>query len=131
MSARPDEQTPPPLPRVWLPDAAAPADATEWQVMIERIAAASEPGLLRLRDREADVSWPAVLGAWWKPAAVLATAATALLILLDPPVSGGSASGSLPLSVLAAEGDPVSLWRALGIEADPVLALIAIQEQAP
>jgi hypothetical protein len=31
--------------------------------------------------------------------------------------------------MVAAEGDPVTLWGAFGIEADPVLALIAVRMQ--
>ena len=121
-----------PLPREWLPDAAAPADAPEWDATLQRILAAAEPALRRLEsgDSQRDVTWVTVLGSWWKPAAAI-VAAAALLLLLDRPNTaiGESQRGSLPLNVMAAEGEPVALWESVGIDAHPVLALIALQQQ--
>ncbi|MGH7477662.1 MAG: hypothetical protein ACRELD_15455 [Longimicrobiales bacterium] len=94
--------------------------------------AAADPELRRLRNRPAalDASWPSVMGLWWKPVAALAAAATALLLLVGRPASlPAPAQDSLALSLIAAEGDPVTLWGAFGIQADPVLALIAFQGQ--
>lgn len=60
----------------------------------------------------------------------LAVAATALLFLTERPASFPQPpERSLPLSLIAAEGDPVSFWEAFGVQADTVLALIAIQAQ--
>ncbi|MGH7576751.1 MAG: hypothetical protein ACREM1_16710, partial [Longimicrobiales bacterium] len=123
-----------PLPREWLPAAAPPEDASEWEAGARRILAAAEPSLWRLSERRpaVDATWSMQMGSWWKPAAVMAAAAgaaVAVLVLIDPFGSALAADrGSVSLSVVAAEGDPVALWEALGIEADPVLARIAIQE---
>jgi hypothetical protein len=128
---RPDDNTPPLLPREWLPDPLPPAGAAEWDVRRERILAAAEPALLRLGESERDAAWPTVLGHWWKPAAALAAAAAALLFLLGRPETlRDSDRDRFPLSVVAAEGEPFALWDGVGIDADPVLALVASQPQA-
>jgi len=122
-----------PLPRDWLPEATAPEAAPEWEVRAERIVAAAEPTLRRLGERgsEIEVTWSAMLGSWWKPAAAMATAAAALLVMFDlPGILRDTGHGELPLSVVAADGEAFALWQGLGIDADPVLALIALQEQA-
>lgn len=131
MTDRP-EDTPRPLPRAWLPAATAPESAPEWQERAARIVAAAEPSLHRLGDLRpaVDASVAGLLGSWWRPAAALAAAAAALLLLLDPRNPPASSPGWSSLSVVAAAGEPVALWDALGIEADPVLALIALQKQA-
>jgi hypothetical protein len=123
-----------PLPREWLPEAVAPEDAAEWQVRLERIVAAAEPTLRGFGPPTSvtEMPWSTALGGWWKPAAALAGAAAALLFMLDMPESHGRGSqNTLPLSVAAAEGEPFALWDGFGIDADPALALIALQEQAP
>jgi hypothetical protein len=120
-----------PLPRDWLPDASAPDGAPEWDVTLQRILAAAEPSLRQLQDAStaSDVTWSAVLGSWWKPAAAIAAAAALLLLLDGRDTEDRAAQGVLPLSVMAAQGDPFALWQSLGIEADPVLALIALQQE--
>ena len=121
-----------PLPREWLPAATAPANAPEWLERAARIVAAAEPALHRLGDRApaVEVSVSDLLGSWWKPVAAFVAAAAVLLLVLDPASPRASSPGWSPLSVVAAAGEPFALWEGLGIEADPVLALIALQEQA-
>lgn len=122
-----------PLPRDWLPAAAPPEVASEWEARAKRIVAAAEPSLWRLRERRPAVAatWSMRLGSWWKGAAVMAVgaaAAAAVLVSIGPFGSAPPTDpGSVPLSVIAAQGDPVALWEAVGIKADPVLARIAIQ----
>jgi len=117
-----------PLPRDWLP-AATPLEGThQWNALFARVVAATPP-VWRPR-----TTWPSVLGSWWRPAAGLAAAAAALLFLMTPQVPlappSGSADGALTLSLVAAGGEPAALLEGLGIPADPVLALIAVQGQA-
>lgn len=132
MVDRAGDGAPRPPPRDWLPHPTAPESAPEWQNRLERIVAAAEPALRRLGERGSDVelTWPAMLGRWWKPAVAMAAAAVALLLVLHPRNATREAGDGLPLSVVAAEGEPVALWEGLGIEADPVLALIALQQEA-
>lgn len=132
MVERSNDDTPRPLPSDWLPEAAPTESDPRWEFRAQRIVAAAEPSLRRLGDRPSVVdAWSTRLGAWWKPAAALATAAAALFVVLDPPGTREEFDhGSLPLSVVAAEGEPFVLWEAAGIDADPVLALIAMQEPA-
>lgn len=120
-----------PLPRDWLPDSHPPEDAPVWHARVERIMAVAGPELRRLGSRRSatEITWWSRMGLWWKPAAALAAASTALLLLVGrPAVFPEPPPGSIPLGLVASEGDPVTLWRALGIPADPVLALIAVQE---
>jgi hypothetical protein len=122
-----------PLPHDWLPAPVAPADAAEWQVRLERILTAAGPALRGLREAAPETSWPDMLGSWWKPAAAMAAmaAAAAVLLFLFVPAQPQQPPGEgVPLSVIAAEGEPFALWDGLGIDADPVLALIALSEQA-
>ncbi|HUF51003.1 MAG TPA: hypothetical protein VMN60_09235 [Longimicrobiales bacterium] len=121
------ENTIPPLPRDLLPDATAPANAPGWQDRLERIVALNEPQLQRLRAQN-EMHWSTQLGHWWKAAAAIVLAATALLLALERPAARGQTE--LPLSVMAADGEPFAIWTGVGLEADPVLALIALQERA-
>lgn len=132
MVERSNDDTPRALPRDWLPEATPSEDDPQWEFRAQRVVAAAGPSLRRLGERRSVTdAWSTRLGAWWKPAAVLATAAAALFALRDPPgTRGESDHGSLPLSVVAAGGEPFALWEAAGIAADPVLALIAMQEPA-
>lgn len=132
MVERPNDDMPRPLPRDWLPEAAPSESDPRWEFRAQRIVAAAEPSLRGLGEwRYVVDAWSTRLGAWWKPAAVLATAAAALFVVLDPSgIREASDHGSLPLSVVAAEGEPFALWEAAGIDADPVLALIAMQASA-
>ncbi|MBI4539880.1 MAG: hypothetical protein HY704_10275 [Gemmatimonadetes bacterium] len=134
MKERSEDGVPRPLPRDWLPDPHPPEGAPEWDARVGRILAAADPELQRLGNRRAVVGTWCVLGLLWKPAAALAVAATALLLLTGRSAAFPEPSqGLLSLSLIAVEGDPVALWEAswepFGIEADPVLALIAFQEQ--
>ena len=113
----------PQLPRELLPDALPPAEAASWVLERDRIMAQLEPAL-RTHTARDDSAWSIALGAWWKPAAALAAAAVLLLVLTDMPAAQNEAA--LPLSVVAAQGAPVSLWN----DADPVLALIVAQRPA-
>jgi len=121
-----DHGDPSPMPRDWLP-AATPLEGTrEWEALFARVlASAALPASRRPR-----TTWPSVLGSWWRPAAGLAAAAAALLLLMGPQAPpSGSGDGALPLSLVAAGGEPAALLEGLGIPADPVLALIAVQRQ--
>jgi hypothetical protein len=118
MAQRPHDDEPRPLPREWLPEATAPEGAPEWEARLERITALAEPALRRLAG-----PWSSLLGVWWKPAAAL-VAAAALALALSP----DGQDASLPLSVIARDGGPLVLWERVGIEADPVLALIALAQ---
>jgi hypothetical protein len=134
MQERLDDDAPSPIPRSWLPEPSPPEGGARWEAGVQRVLAAAEPVLGRLRAPafEIEAAWTAMLAAWWKPAALLAAAAAALLLVLDPPhAPAATDSGALPLSVIAADGEPAAMWAGLGIEADPVLALIALREQAP
>lgn len=133
MPQRPEDDTPRPLPREWLPEPTPLEGTPEWRSMAERIIAAAEPKLRGGGTRDAGVAatWPAILGAWWKTAAALAAAAAALLLVLHAePARQEPDPSALPLSLVAAEGEPAALLEGLGIHADPVLALIVLLEQA-
>ena len=126
------DDAPRPLPREWLPAASAPEDAPEWKDRAARIVAAAEPALHSLENQAsaAGVTVASLLGSLWKPAAAILAAAAALLVILDPASPRDSGPGWSPLSIVAAAGEPFALWEGLGIEADPVLALIALEGQA-
>jgi hypothetical protein len=127
------DEIPPPLPREWLPEPLAPDDAADWNAAVSAIMEAAEPKLRALATLPGpeDVSWWSLLGRWWTPAAGLAAAAAAILVIAQQGKQVGPAPGSLPLNVMAAEGDPAALWEGYGVEADPVLALIALQPRQP
>ena len=127
------DDMPAPLPREWLPRATPPEGGPDHEAMVARVMAAAEPALGRLgKARPREAAWPAVLGSWWRPAAALAAVAAALLLLSDAvPGERQPDAGAVPLSLLASRGDPGAFLEQLGIEADPVLALIALQEEAP
>lgn len=128
----------PPLAREWLPRPRPPADAPEWETRTRRILAAAEPVLRELEAAgdgapvaDDDVlPWPMLLGSWWRPTAGLAAAAILALLFLGSPRtdSGAQASERIYLGLVAADGAPDALWAALGIEADPVLAALVLDE---
>lgn len=129
-----EDSAPRPLPRAWLPDPHPPRGASVWDARTQRIMAAADPELRRLGKgraaAEATSTWSSVMGRSWKPVAALAAAAVALFLLTTrPPASREPPQSSLTLSLVATEGDPVTLWSAFGIPADPVLALIAFRGQ--
>jgi anti-sigma-K factor RskA len=130
MSERPQDQRPARLPREWLPQALPTEDSPLWEAAVERVLAAAEAELVT-RDGASVVhtrasTW-ALLGLWWKPAAALAAAAAAALVFVDRPPATAPSTGSLSLSVLAAEGDPLALWGVDQEPPHPVLALIAAE----
>ena len=122
---------PRPIHRDWLPEAMASAGDPEWDGRLDRIVVAAEPGLRRLRARgsEAEVGWLDLLASWLSPAAALVPAVAVLIFILGSPDAVES-EGGVPLSLVAAQGDLSALWEGIGIDADPVLALIAWQHQA-
>ena len=133
MVDRSDDDSPRPLPRDWLPEATPPEGAPEWEIRQERILAAAEPALRRLEKwgSQTEATWSTTFGSWWRVAAAMATAAVALLFMLRPAaIVRESGDSRVPLSVVAAEGEPFALWAGLGIDADPVLALIALEGRA-
>lgn len=133
MTERSDHGAPRPLPREWLPDQLAREEAPVWDARSQRIMEAADPELRRLWNRRSApvATWWSVMGLWWKPAAALAAAATAFLLLTGGPADlAEPPSGSIPLDLVASAGDPVTLWGAFGVQAHPVLAQIAIREQA-
>jgi hypothetical protein len=132
MRERSEHGGPRPLPRDWLPAPQPPEGAPVWEARTRRIMGAAGPELRRLaRGRSAaEVTWWSVMAVWWKPAAALGAVSTALLLLIGrPAVPPEPPPGSILVELVASGGDPVTLWRALGIQADPVLAQIAIREQ--
>jgi hypothetical protein len=132
MREQSEHDAPRPLPRGWLPDPQPPEGTLVWEARTRRIMAAAGPEFWKLTSAHsaAEVTWWSVMAPWWKTAAALAVASTVLLLLAGrragPPQTP---PGSIPLGLVASGGDPVTLWRALGIQADPVLAQIAIREQ--
>jgi len=127
-----------PLPREWLPEASPPSDDPIWETRVLRIMARSAPELSRLSNRKpvavptlAGLPWWAELERWWKPATALAVAASALLFAVDRPAPPASASAdAITLGLMAADGDPVAIWEALGTRAHPVLALLALEDHS-
>lgn len=130
-----------PLPETWLPEPSGPPDdAPAWEARLRRIVAAAGPRLERLRERaepgvaggapgRGDRAWWAGLGLLLRPAAGLAAAAGLLLFLVQPaPSPAGEGADSPTLAAVASGGEPAALWQATGAEADPVLALIALEE---
>jgi hypothetical protein len=123
------------LPEAWLPEALPPQEHPAWELRAGRIMVAAEPELARL-EREVEppaMPWLSELGGWWKPAALLAAAASALFfVMADPPSSESSviSSEGIALSLIASDGDPTAIWAAMGVAADPVLALLTLQNHS-
>ena len=121
------------LPREWLPEALPAEGHPVWELRAARIVAAAEPELARLEHRAGGGagSWLSEMGGWWRPAAALAAAAVGLLfVVADPPPPDSTALSTegVALTLIVADGDPVALWAALGVPADPVLALLALED---
>lgn len=140
----PEPGHPTPIPKGWLPSPVPPEDAETWDLQVRRImaaAAAQDADATRVDDprrpfdgpldRPLDPSldrWSGV-GHFWRHAAVLAAAAIALLFMVDlPEAAPRGTPASLSLGLMVAQGDPSALWAVSGVEADPVLALIAAQQ---
>jgi len=126
------EHIPEPLPPEVLPHPTAPAtDDALWDHRLASLMRAAEPALAELR-RDTPRWWE-ILAAWWRPAAAVAGAAAALLVIVLGTVRPGDEhdTGAVALAVAASDGAPAVLWAALGSEADPVLAAIALEGGAP
>lgn len=141
----------PPLPREWLPPSLSPEGSPEWETRAARIMTAAGPGLARLQagvgvasgsgltraSRRTAIdanSWWSEVGRWWKASAALAVASLALLLaVVDRPHTGAPevTGDALALGFVMAGGDPAGFWHALGIPADPVLALLALEDHRP
>jgi hypothetical protein len=136
MSERFEDRAADPLPRDWLPSPQPPEESPEWEAKVERIMAAVDSEAYELEERPGSVSsagWRA-FGRWWKPAAALAAAVVSLFIAMERPgASPDPTPSALPLDLMVRAGDPVAAWEAsleaFGIQADPVLAIIAFQGQ--
>lgn len=128
------EHVPEPLPREWLPAPLGPAgaDAAPWEARLQRLAAAAGPALARLRARP--LPWWSVLAARWKPLAGAAAATAAgltLVLYLTASPAPRPAAGAPTISAVVSGGEPAALWAALGAQADPALALIALNGDRP
>ena len=122
-------RTPDSLPPEWLPERTAEDDEL-WEERLRRLVRVAEPRLARLRTR--GVPWWTILATWWKPAAGLAAAGASIAVLLlgtlvDRPVD--ASSDAIVLSAVIGEGTPAALWLGLGGDADPVLAVIALEAE--
>lgn len=132
MSERSGDGASAPLPREWLRDGHPPESDPIWDTKAARITAIASSELLTLSGRRSAVAptgW-ASIAPWWKPVAVLAAASVTLLLLVGRSAAGRNAGReSVALGLVASNGDPATLWGALGVQADPVLAQIAIQNR--
>lgn len=124
-----------PLPREWLPEPVLPGGHVARDASAARILGALELEWARHTARgQPDASrWVSDLGRWLRPAAALAAAAIALLFVLDDyrtHPSSTHAADEMALSLVASHGDPAALWAALGVPADPVLALLTLEDHS-
>jgi hypothetical protein len=123
-----------PLPRDWLPDALPPENHVVWEGRASRILTSTE-GEWRVR-RSAGVDaapWLWEMGNWLRPAAALAAAAVGLLVVVpDSPadIEPAQAADEMALGLVASGGEPAALWAALGVPADPVLALLTLEDHS-
>jgi hypothetical protein len=129
MTDRPANRDPRPLPADWLPNPSPREDSAAWRHLRDRIVENAAGELSRLSPGRAteDATWYGIMAAWSRPAAAMAAAAALLLVIGQRAPRPQQPADSLPLSVLAAGGEPYALWHGVGTEADPVLALIAIE----
>ncbi|MEX2466764.1 MAG: hypothetical protein WD995_07630 [Gemmatimonadota bacterium] len=121
---------PGPLPREWLPEPLPPEGDASWEARVARIMAAAER-----QTGAGGASWWAELARWWGPTAALAAAAVAALVFVvadtpRPESPSTEPTEGLALTMIAADGDPVALWAALGVAADPVLALLTLEDHS-
>lgn len=127
-----------PLPPEWLPDP-VPSDeeVAYWHERLERLMDAAEPVLERYRrPTRTVVPWWSALQLRWRPAVAgtggLAAAAVLVAVLAfgpelerHPPTPADPAA--TVLSAVVSGGDAVALWSAVGANADPTLALLALE----
>jgi hypothetical protein len=124
-----------PLPREWLPEPVLPGGHVAWDASAARIVGALELEWAKHTARgQPDAShWVSDLGRWLRPAAALAAAAITLLFVLDDPrthPSSTHAADEMALGLVASHGDPAALWATLGVPADPVLALLTLEDHS-
>jgi hypothetical protein len=123
-----------PLPREWLPEALAPESHAVWDAHTARVLAAAER---EWQIRESGVagvaSWLSEMGGWLRPVAALAAAAVVLAVVLTDRrtlVAPSQAADDMALELVASGGEPSALWATLGVRADPVLALLALDDHS-
>jgi hypothetical protein len=127
LNGAPDAPYAEPLPREWLPEAVAPEGDAVWEARAERIVGAAESEWARFDART--TPWIPAIGGWLRPAVALAAGAAALLFAVSDRVARAvPAADALALGVVVANGDPAALWAALGVSADPVLALLTLED---
>jgi hypothetical protein len=116
-------------------------DVAYWRLRLERLMEEADPVLERYRrpseaPASAAVSWWQALSLWWRPAVAGAMGLAASIVLVVGLGSGRAPAGppgaepdpaALVLSALASGGEPAALWQRAGIEADPLLALLALE----
>ncbi len=118
------------LPDAWLPAASPAPDAASWIVQRERILATAAPALHALRGTD-DGPWIDTIASWWtRAAAGVAAAATILIAVRQIAAPAPPSRPATPFDLISAAGEPAAVWRAYGIEADPVLAVIANETTA-
>jgi hypothetical protein len=124
-----------PLPRAWLPERMPPEGHTFWETRAARILGAAELECARRTShaREDSAAWLFEMGRWLKPAAAL-TAASLVLLFVLPDTSARPvtrhAADEMALGLVASHGDPAALWASLGVPADPVLALLTLEDHS-
>jgi hypothetical protein len=108
----------------------APEGDAVWEARTQRILARSDLAWDAAEARRTTTSWFLELGRWLSPAAALAAAAAALML-----IAAGNRSALIEtdadaaaLSLISADGDPVALWATFGVTADPVLALLTLED---
>jgi hypothetical protein len=118
----------PRLPAEWLPSPSAAHEDASWDAMRTSIVAEAGPVLRSLSDESNDdVAWIDTLGTWWTGAAAVLAVAAAVLLVVRPVAPTAARAPDVALNTIATEGRPVALWTSFGIDADPVLALMAYQ----
>lgn len=133
-----NDQVPDPLPKDWLPTSPVPPreDETYWTARLQALMAEAEPMLAEhRRPRVRQVSWLEALAARWRPAVGAAFALAASLVLALAVGVGRTERtaphppqpGSVVLATIVSGGEPAALWQSAGVEADPTLALMALE----
>jgi hypothetical protein len=123
-----------PLPREWLPDALPPENHVVWDSRASRILTSAEHVWRVPHSSGAGAApWLREMGGWLRPAAALAAAAVALLLVLpdaSADIEPAQAADQMALGLVASGGEPAALWAALGVPADPVLALLTLEDHS-
>lgn len=123
------------IPSEYLPGSGRESDQNDgalFESRISRLVEAAEPTLERYR--EGQTGWWQPLADYWQPATVAAFAGTAAIFFAYSFTYVSQqvpTPGNLALVAVASDGNPASLWSAVGKEADPVLAVIALAKEEP